>query len=139
MINIGRLHHVSICVNDLEATRHFYMDVLGMEDAQRPNSFNFPGQWFNKNGYEIHTIFKEAAGQVSGDAENIIKPGRDITFARHLCFSVDSVEGTVATLKEHGVELINGPRDRGDGATQMYVYDPDGHMVELVYEPWDWE
>ena len=139
MIIIGRLHHVSIVIDDLEATRHFYCDILGMEEVERPPTFHFKGQWFRKNGYEIHTIFKDAAGQVSGDAENNIRPGRDITFARHFCFSVNSVEETVKTLADHGVELIAGPRSRGDGATQMYVYDPNGHMVELVYEQWDWD
>jgi len=138
MIKIGRLHHVSICVADLEAARHFYCDILGLEDVKRPSTFQFQGQWFRKNGYEIHTIYKDAAGQIPGDADNVIKPGRDITFARHFCFSVNDVAETVKTLQENGLELIAGPRPRGDGATQMYVYDPDGHLIELVYEPWDW-
>ena len=138
MIEIGRLHHVSICVADLDATRNFYCAVLGMDEVDRPTTFNFNGQWFRKNGYEIHTIYIDAAGQVPGDAENIIKPGRDITFARHFCFSVSSVDEAVKTLAENGVELAAGPRPRGDGATQMYIYDPDGYMVELVHEPWDW-
>jgi catechol 2,3-dioxygenase-like lactoylglutathione lyase family enzyme len=138
VIELGRLHHVSICVANLEATRSFYCDVLGMDEVERPPTFQFKGQWFRKNGYEIHTIYKDAAGQIPGDAENIIKPGRDITFARHFCFSVSSVDETIKTLAQNGIEFIAGPRPRGDGATQMYIYDPDGHMVELVYEPWDW-
>jgi catechol 2,3-dioxygenase-like lactoylglutathione lyase family enzyme len=138
MIKLGRLHHVSICVADLEATHSFYCDVLGMDEVDRPTTFNFNGQWFRKNGYEIHTIYIDVAGQIPGDAENIIKPDRDITFARHFCFSVSSVDEAVKTLADNGIELVAGPRPRGDGATQMYIYDPDGHMVELVHEPWDW-
>ncbi len=139
MIQLGKLHHVTLCVADLEATRRFYAGVLGMEEVERPTSFDFQGQWFRKHGYEIHTIHASDAGQVPGDADNIIRPGRDLAMARHFCFSVRSVQETVQALQQHGIEIIIGPRPRGDGATQLYVYDPDGHMVELVYEPWDWE
>ena len=111
MIEIGKLHHVSICVADLEASRHFYSDVLGMDEVERPPTFLFQGQWFRKNGYEIHTIFIDAAGQVPGDAENIIKPGRDITFARHFCFSVSSVEETVKTLTKENESLKSSHRN----------------------------
>ncbi len=44
----------------------------------------------------------------------------------------------LATLEQYSIPIIAGPRARGDGATQTYIYDPDGHMVELVYEPWEW-
>jgi catechol 2,3-dioxygenase-like lactoylglutathione lyase family enzyme len=110
MINITRLHHVSICVRDMEASRHFYVDILGMEEVKRPDTFQFPGQWFRKNGSEI-------------------------TFARHFCFSVSGLNETIQTLHEHQIDIVAGPQPRGDGAVQIYIYDPDGHMVELVYEP----
>ncbi len=138
MIELGKLHHVAICVADLEASRHFYVDVLGMDEVKRPLTFHFKGQWFHKYGVEIHTIHQEAAGQLPGDAKNMIKPGRDITFARHFCFSIRNVAETINTLTNNGIELGAGPRPRGDGATQIYMYDPDGHLVELVYEPWEW-
>ncbi|MFT5197016.1 MAG: catechol 2,3-dioxygenase-like lactoylglutathione lyase family enzyme [Candidatus Promineifilaceae bacterium] len=135
MINITRLHHVSICVRDMEASRHFYVDILGMEEVKRPDTFQFPGQWFRKNGYEIHTISAEVSGQIPGDVENNIRAGRDITFARHFCFSVSGLNETIQTLHEHQIDIVAGPQPRGDGAVQIYIYDPDGHMVELVYEP----
>ncbi|MCW5849378.1 MAG: VOC family protein [Anaerolineae bacterium] len=36
-----------------------------------------------------------------------------------------------AHLADHGVAVVLGPRGRGDGVTQMYCYDPDGHLIEL--------
>lgn len=141
MIEIGRLHHCSIIVTDLEATRHFYCDILGMEEVGRPPAFTFAGQWFRKNGYEVHTVHIDEAVQQSGDPLNTPRPqdSRDITFARHFAFSIKDVDETVRVLNEHGIEIIAGPRSRSDGATQLYCYDPDGHMVEFAYEPWDWE
>jgi catechol 2,3-dioxygenase-like lactoylglutathione lyase family enzyme len=38
----------------------------------------------------------------------------------------------VAALQANGGELVGGPRPRGDGVTQVYLADPDGHVVELM-------
>ncbi len=139
MIKMGKLHHVSVVVNDLEASRRFYVDVLGMEQVHRPKPFDFKGQWFRINqSYEVHTIHTSDATASSGDPQNTPKPGRDLTFSRHICFSVSNVKEVLQTLQQNDVEIAEGPRDRGDGATQIYLYDPDGHLIELVYEPWDW-
>jgi catechol 2,3-dioxygenase-like lactoylglutathione lyase family enzyme len=29
------------------------------------------------------------------------------------------------------VEIVGGPRPRGDGVQQIFIYDPDGYMIEL--------
>ncbi len=134
---IGSIHHVSICVADLEASRGFYVGVLGLQEVDRPASFQFKGQWFRKNGCEIHTIHTSAAGQEPGDGKNVVRPGRDITFARHFCLRVASMGQAIETLKARNISIAAGPRDRGDGALQLFLYDPDGHLVELVYEPWE--
>ncbi|HSH03388.1 MAG TPA: VOC family protein [Anaerolineae bacterium] len=135
MMRLKKLHHVTLIVDDLVATRHFYVDVLGMEEVKRPGLFDFPGQWFRCGGYEVHTVLAEASGQAAGDRENVVRSGVEVTSARHFCFAVEDVAGTLAVLAAAGIELVAGPRDRGDGAIQMYVHDPDGHLVEFVYEP----
>ena len=35
------------------------------------------------------------------------------------------------SLADQGITLAAGPKQRPDGPTQIYVYDPDGHLVEL--------
>jgi hypothetical protein len=30
---------------------------------------------------------------------------------------------------------VAGPRPRGDGPIQLYVYDPDGHLIEFTTRP----
>jgi catechol 2,3-dioxygenase-like lactoylglutathione lyase family enzyme len=41
---LNALHHVTVQTNDLEATRDFYRDVLGLTEGFRPN-LDFPGYW----------------------------------------------------------------------------------------------
>ena len=46
------------------------------------------------------------------------------------------LDEAIKSLAENNVPVAAGPRPRGDGATQLYIYDPDGHMIELAYIPW---
>src|SRR3954467_13575801 len=43
-MGINVLHHVTVKTDDLEATRDFYRDILGLEVGFRPD-LNFPGYW----------------------------------------------------------------------------------------------
>ena len=44
-IQVQSLDHVTLVVKDLEQSRRFYVDGLGMREVPRPN-FSFPGSWF---------------------------------------------------------------------------------------------
>ena len=44
-IAVRTLDHVTVVVGDLEASRTFYVDVLGMLEVPRP-AFSFDGLWF---------------------------------------------------------------------------------------------
>jgi len=129
MIKIRDLNHVSLVVSDFEACRRFYNGVLGMDEVKTP--FRHRVIWLRKGGAEIHCIHAEEAAQQPGDAGANPTPERDAARARHLAFEVEDMDETMRTLQEHGVEIVIGPRDRGDGVSQMYCFDPDGHLVEL--------
>ena len=34
-------------------------------------------------------------------------------------------------IKQAGVEIVDGPKQRPDGATQVFIRDPDGYLIEL--------
>jgi lactoylglutathione lyase len=53
----------------------------------------------------------------------------------HVAFVVDDLEGTVARLKEQGVEVAVEPKTmtvEGHGYKIAFAVDPDGYRVELV-------
>ena len=136
MIEIKQLHHVSIVVEDVNRAKQFYRDVLGMKEVPWVDHYDFEGGWLRAGGYEVHLIQANDSVQPPGDAAHRPHPKRNLTFARHFCFRVSDLAEAIKTLEAHNVPLAAGPRPRGDGADQLYIYDPDGHMIELVEIPW---
>jgi lactoylglutathione lyase len=54
----------------------------------------------------------------------------------HVAFAVDDLEGTLAQLKEHGIEPEREPyRVREGGSLLCFVRDPDGYRLELIEKP----
>ena len=51
-----RIQHVGLVVSDLDRSRRFYADALGLEEVARPPNFNFDGAWFRFGGTEIHLL-----------------------------------------------------------------------------------
>lgn len=126
-IQVKQIDHVTLVVKDLEKSRHFYCDLLGMEDVPRP-AFDFPGKWFRAGSTLIHLIEEN---NESGDA-GVLNPARNNnTRAHHLAFLSDNVQEAFDFLIDQGVPVIKMPKDRPDGALQGFVNDPDGHVIEL--------
>lgn len=123
-LNVKSLDHVTIVVKDLAATRRFYVDILGMREVERPK-FQFVGQWFQAGPNQIHTIL-EAEG--TGRAGTAVERN---TRGHHFAFLVADAEAAYQSLQALGTEVVSPPRHRPDGAVQVFVQDPDGHLVEL--------
>ena len=136
MIELKQIHHNSLIVNDIERARRFYCGVLGMEAASYPPHYDFGIAWCRKGEAEVHLVLAEDSVQQPGDKPLHPNPPRDVTYARHICFRVADMDEAMQALVDHDWPITAGPRPRGDGGTQLYVHDPDGHLIELVYLPW---
>lgn len=134
MFEISAWDHYAIVAKDLDACRHFYCDILGMTEVPRPPSFHFAGTWFRKGNVELHVIREDAASQPPGDTPAQPTPELDIARARHHAFRVDNMDEVLKRFKEFNIEVVLGPRNRSDGIMQTYVFDPDRHLVEFVWD-----
>lgn len=129
MIRIEKLQHCGLVVHDLEKSRWFYGTVLGMEELSRPRTFTFRGAWFRSGDGEVHLI---AAGDTTAPPGlEDPGPGKHAGLATHIAFEVDDLAATRAQLIRHGVEILGGPVERGDGFEQLWVFDPDGYVIEF--------
>jgi catechol 2,3-dioxygenase-like lactoylglutathione lyase family enzyme len=127
-INAKSFDHVTIICADLEATRGFYVDFLGMKPVARP-AFKFPGLWFQLGHVQIHATQQSHESGRAGwaDQGNTI-----VSRGHHLAFAVEDVAATLKIVELHNVRIASPLQVRPDGFKQLYLYDPDGHLVELV-------
>jgi catechol 2,3-dioxygenase-like lactoylglutathione lyase family enzyme len=122
--------HVTLICADLDATRRFYVDFLGMKEISRP-AFKFPGLWFQLGNVQIHATQQSAE---AGQAGWTNRGGTITSRGHHIAFAVDDVSATLTIVEAHGVRIASPLQQRPDGFKQLYLYDPDGHVVELVSE-----
>lgn len=127
-VRVKSLDHVTIVVKNLQATRRFYVELLGMDEVPRP-AFSFAGQWFQAGPTLIHTILEFSGSDAAGAAASANSRGH------HFAFLVDDVEAVAAILQNQGLEFVSPPKRRPDGAVQLFIRDPDGHLVELTSVP----
>ena len=121
-MKIHELNHVALFVTDVEKSSSFYSRVLRLESMLRP-AFDFPGAWFRLGtSQELHLI---------GGSTEASTPKRR---GNHFALRVDDAEAWRKHLEGFGV-IARGPVQRPDGPTQIFIHDPDGHLVELFTEP----
>ena len=130
-VQVKTIDHTTLVVKDLELSRQFYVGLLGMREVPRP-AFSFAGSWFQAGATQIHLIL-EFAG--SGPAGNLLEARRRSSRTQHVAFLVDDVEALMPTLRQLQAPILEGPKLRPDGYTQVFLTDPDGHVVELCSPP----
>jgi catechol 2,3-dioxygenase-like lactoylglutathione lyase family enzyme len=134
------LNHFSIRTTDLDATRRFYEQVLGLTVGPRPD-FPFPGLWMYRGPHDsyanavVHIIGMDPNDPVGLKA---YLGDRDVSSLKgsgavdHVAFFAEGLAGMVAHLRSLGID----PRQRtvpSLGLHQLFLDDPNGVVIELNY------
>lgn len=130
-----RYLHTMVRVSDIEASKRFYCDLLGLEERRRIE--NEAGRYT--------LVFLCPPGQQDADVELTYNWDEtvDPTGARnfgHLAYSVENIYELCARLMDAGVTINRPPRD----GRMAFIRSPDGISVELLQkgspkpaqEPW---
>lgn len=132
---LRRVHHVAFNVKNIEASKLFYGNILGLKQL---------------TGNEIPETLQDLVNQ--GRVANFVTPDdlvidlfaepdlqppssdptQQFTRANHLAFDIDPecFEDAVQVLKQHNVVIDHGPVTRPTGRG-IYFYDPDGFLLEI--------
>jgi catechol 2,3-dioxygenase-like lactoylglutathione lyase family enzyme len=124
-LQVQSFDHITLVVKDLEASRRFYVDFLGMDHVPRP-AFTFEGHWFQIGNQQIHLILEHEQSGRAGNTD----PNQN-TRTHHFAFQVNDAKQAYETAVSQGIPIVSPPKSRPDGATQAFVNDPDGHIIEL--------
>ena len=118
---IKSIHHASLIISDLEKSRAFYQDVLGLQiDEGRPE-LGFDGLWLKVGEQQIHLLLLDNPDPTEGRPEH---GGRD----RHIALTVNNFEQFVDQL-----EQANMPYSRSrSGRQALFCRDPDGNALEFI-------
>jgi len=126
-VQVQHIDHVTLIVSSVTESRRFYVDLLGMTEVDRP-AFDFTGAWFQAGATLIHLIEEhDRSGPAGYPSNGVVKSSRN----HHFAFEVADAVAAAAHLKSLGIELIDDAKRRPDGAIQVFLADPDGHVVEL--------
>jgi catechol 2,3-dioxygenase-like lactoylglutathione lyase family enzyme len=120
---LERLHHVLVLTDDLETTRAFYCDGLGLEVGERP-PLEFPGYWLYLGGVPCVHLADRAAYEAHASTLGLqVDDAVD-----HLAFAAADYEQLAARLKAVGADAVF---NAAPGIRQLFVTDPNGVRVEL--------
>lgn len=134
-MRVRGLDHASLLVSDLERSRRFYGEALGMEEVARPSSFRSAGAWLRFGAGELHLIEETRPGRTAQVSPGYDREEQGSGFGSHLGLVVGDLDEAEADLHSAGIEVVGPQQERGDGVTRIYVVDPDGYIVELMTAP----
>jgi glyoxylase I family protein len=126
MLRMTAVHHVAVCVTDLDRAERFYGGVLGFTPIERP-VFRVPGTWYElPDGSQLHLIQHAGTRTLRGTTDIDLADG-------HFAIRVSDFDGAVAHLRGHGVEVLE-LQQNPTAWKQVYFTDPDGNVIELNAE-----
>jgi catechol 2,3-dioxygenase-like lactoylglutathione lyase family enzyme len=121
-LQVTQIDHVSVLITDVERSRRFYRDLLGLKEIAKPRTFDFVALWFDLGNQQLHLLRKDRPDSIS---------------PRHFALRVADVAAARTYCRENGVateETTLIP-----GADRFFIRDPDGNRIEIIQwlEPYD--
>ncbi|MDZ4814970.1 MAG: VOC family protein [Verrucomicrobiota bacterium] len=126
-MKIERLQHAMLVCKDVEKSKKFYKEVLRLEEIER-KLVNAPhdGAWFKMDNTRFHLAeYKDGHPRIRPEIAS------DVVWDNHIAFEVDDIEAWKEHFDKLQVPCVVGKLG-GDFMKQLYVRDPDNHLIELV-------
>jgi catechol 2,3-dioxygenase-like lactoylglutathione lyase family enzyme len=120
------LQHTLVLTDDLERTKAFYCDVLGLELGERPE-LPFPGYWLYLDGVACLHIAER--GPYDAHAARMGLPAKTSP-VDHVAFEAEGYDELLERLAAAGVDVTANAVP--GGVRQLFFDDPNGARIELV-------
>lgn len=118
------IDHHSVIIADVERSRHFYADILGLQqDGNRPQ-MSFDGLWFKVGAQSIHCLCLKNPDPVE---DRPAHGGRD----RHVCLIGNNLNELIDRLEQHYIDYTRSK----SGRRAIFFRDPDGNAIEVQERP----
>lgn len=131
-MGVSTLEHITIRCAQLQRTRDFYVEIMGLSDGARPD-FPFRGHWLYLGAVPVVHLVEAADKAGAGSQEIVIPNAADGTGSfDHVAFKGDDFNAMKQNLAQAGLTY----RERvvpGGARSQLFVPDPEGVMVEINF------
>ena len=123
-----RMLHTMLRVEDLDASLHFYTELMGMKLLRRSDNKEYEYTLaFVGYGDESHATVLELTYNWG---ENMYDKGNAYG---HIAIEVEDIYGFCGELENQGAEVYRKPGPVKGGQTIIaFVRDPDGYAIELI-------
>lgn len=114
-LNVTQIDHVSVLITNIERSRRFYRDILGLSEIAKPRTFTFSVLWFDLGNQQLHLL---------------LKPNPDSISPRHFALHVPDAQAAREYCRAKGLtpeETVVIP-----GADRFFIADPDGNRIEVI-------
>jgi catechol 2,3-dioxygenase-like lactoylglutathione lyase family enzyme len=118
------MRHLALKVSDVDRAKDFYVRVFGMKLVWQPD----PDNAYLSSGCDNLALHRGDSEKTAGDAQRL----------DHLGFIVPTiadVEAGYAWAQSSGVEIVHELKHHRDGSVSFYIRDPDGNVIQALYEP----
>ena len=131
MVRLYKIHHIAIICSDYEASKHFYINILGFTPLRETFRHD---RWSFKLDLLLNGVYQIELFSFPGPAMRATRP--EATGLRHLAFAVDNIDVAVLQLMNHGI--ASEPIRTDDLTNKKFTFfrDPDDLPLEL-YEIWE--
>ena len=128
---VDMLEHFTVRCTNLERTRDFYSEVIGLRVGPRPD-FDFAGYWLYLGEQPVVHLVLEAERDDGRDPRSASAEPQETGALDHIAFRGRDLEATRALLRARGLAFRERPVP-GKPLFQVFVRDPDGVLIELNF------
>ena len=128
---LTKLEHYLVLTDDLDRTRDFYVEVLGMHVGPRP-PLAFPGYWVYVGDTPcIHIAeWKTYAAHSLAKGVEVTSRANSTGAIDHIAFNAVDYDEVLSRLERHGVPARHNEQP-GGALRQLFLQDPHGVKIEI--------
>ncbi|OOM10624.1 VOC family protein [Clostridium saccharobutylicum] len=124
-MNLKSMHHIAIIVSNYEASKNFYVNLLGFEIIRE----NYRQE---RNSYKLDLKLGDSEIELFSMNNPPARPTHpEACGLRHIAFKVDNIDDVISELNEKGILTEPVRIDDYTGKKLTFFSDPDGLPLEL--------